>query len=261
VSESQIVKNEFYRAVLAELQSSGIPFLIGGGHALARYTGIKRDTKDLDLFVLREDCPRLLAHMAARGFTTDFTFPHWLGKILGEGLLVDVIFSSGNGLCEVDREWFSRSEPAELLGFEVRLIPAEEMIWSKGFIMERHRFDGADIAHLIHARADRLDWNRLVGRFGRHWPVLLAHMILFRFVYPSEAGDIPDGVLSELLERANQGARRPRERLCQGTFLSLLEYLTDVREWGYEDARSATGGPMTPEQVADYTRPFLNPPA
>jgi hypothetical protein len=32
--------------------------------------------------------------------------------------------------------------------------------------MERERFDGADVAHIILAYGDRLDWRRLLERFG-----------------------------------------------------------------------------------------------
>ena len=48
-----------------------------------------------------------------------------------------------------------------VLGVIVRLSPAEEMIWSKAFIMERERYDGADISHLIRACQGRLDWQRV----------------------------------------------------------------------------------------------------
>jgi len=48
----------------------------------------------------------------------------------------------------------------------VGLTPVEEMLWSKAFVMERHRYDGADIAHLIRARGEHFDWNRLLQRFG-----------------------------------------------------------------------------------------------
>ena len=34
------------------------------------------------------------------------------------------------------------------LGAEVLLCPVEEILWSKGYIQERERYDGADIAHL-----------------------------------------------------------------------------------------------------------------
>jgi hypothetical protein len=64
------------------------------------------------------------------------------------------------------------AEPAIVMGQPVRLCPAEETIWSKAFVMERERYDGADIAHLLRARAEMLDWRRLTRRFGRHWRVL-----------------------------------------------------------------------------------------
>src|SRR3954447_10270967 len=43
--------SEFYKKVLESLQTSNIEFLVGGAFAFVRYTGIDRDTKDLDLFV------------------------------------------------------------------------------------------------------------------------------------------------------------------------------------------------------------------
>src|SRR5437773_1068754 len=70
----------FYLAALHSLRRSGIDFLVGGAYALERYTGISRDTKDLDVFVRPEDCERVLAAFAESGFDTELTFPHWLGK-------------------------------------------------------------------------------------------------------------------------------------------------------------------------------------
>jgi hypothetical protein len=43
----------FYVHTLATLNASGVPYLVGGAYAFARYTGIERHTKDLDLFVRR----------------------------------------------------------------------------------------------------------------------------------------------------------------------------------------------------------------
>ena len=49
-----------------------------------------------------------------------------------------------------------------------RLVPAEEIIWTKAFIMERERYDGADVAHILRACADldlplTLNHNDLLG--------------------------------------------------------------------------------------------------
>ena len=48
------------------------------------------------------------------------------------------------------------AEIAELLGKTVQIIPTEEMIWSKAYEMERERYEGADVTHLLAANVDRL---------------------------------------------------------------------------------------------------------
>src|SRR4029453_17035615 len=80
---------------------------------------------------------------------------------------------------------------APILDDTVPLVPVEEMIWSKGFVQERERFDGADVAHLIRSRGTTLDWERLVRRFTPHPHVLLAHLIMFEFVYPDQKNVVP----------------------------------------------------------------------
>ena len=249
------VRGRRHRRALQLLTGLEIPFLVGGGHALRHYTGDVRGTKDLDVFVRRNDALALLEGLAAAGFETDLTFPHWLGKAEIEGDYIDVIYSSGNGLAEVDDEWFSHSNPATVLGVPVRLCPAEEMIWSKAFIMERERYDGADISHLIRACQGRLDWRRLVARFGNHWRVLLSHLTLFGFIYPGEVEAIPPDVMIGLCRLLEHDARRPPsdQRVCQGTLLSREQYLTDISRWGYADGRIIPRGQMTREEVAHWT--------
>src|SRR5262249_25130047 len=155
-------------------------------YALEYYTGIRRSVRDLDLFVRREHGRHLLDTLEAAGFATEVNFPHWLAKIHAGDDCIDVIWSSGNGVAHVDDGWFEPSVPTTVLGCRVRLSPPEEMIWSKAFVMERERYDGADIAHLIRACGARLDWQRLIARFGSNWLVLWSHLLLFRFIYPGE---------------------------------------------------------------------------
>lgn len=244
-----------HRQALELLRRLELPFLVGGGHALRHYTGDVRGTRDLDVFVRRNNALALLEGLAAAGFDTDLTFPHWLGKARFEGDCIDVIYSSGNGLAEVDDQWFSHSTPATVLGVPVPLCPPEEMIWSKAFIMERERYDGADISHLIRACQGRLDWSRLVARFGPHWRVLLSHLTLFGFIYPGEVGAVPHDVMIGLCRLLERDMRRPSSdrRICQGTLLSREQYLTDVSRWGYADGRIIPHGQMTPEEVAHWT--------
>jgi len=244
----------FYTGALDVLIGSGIPFLVGGAYALACYTGIARDTKDLDVFVHPRQAERVLEVFAAAGYRTELTFPHWLGKVHSGDEVVDVIYSSGNGFAEVDDAWFAHAVPGAVLGRPVRLSPAEEMIWSKAFIMERERYDGADIAHVLRARGRDLDWTRLVRRFGAHWRVLLGHLVLFGFVYPGERDCIPTSVIRELLRRLEVEMNRPapRGQVCAGTLLSRAQYLVDVERWGYEDVRRVNGI-MSDEAIATWT--------
>jgi hypothetical protein len=244
----------FYRDVLARLHQAGVPCLIGGAYALASYTGIVRHTKDIDLFTRPGDAPAVLKVLERAGYRTEMTFPHWLGKAFSGQDFVDVIFSSGNGLCPVDDACFANAPLAEVLGFPVRLAPAEEMIWQKAFLMERERFDGADVNHLLRARGAILDWQRLRRRFGPHWRVLLAHLTLFGFVYPAEQGLIPAWLLQELADRLKEDKPASEgPEVCWGPVLSREQYLTDISCWGYSDARLPPWGRMTPEQVAQWT--------
>lgn len=247
---------DFYRRVMTRLDEARIPFLVGGAYAFARYTGIVRHTKDFDIFVHPRDFDRTLDEMKKIGCKIKRPFPHWLGKGYCGQDFVDVIFSSGNAIARVDDLWFEHAIDEEVLGIPARLCPAEEMIWSKAFIMERERFDGADVAHILRARADELDWQRLLSRFGNHWPVLMSHVVLFGFIYPDEAERIPASVYKDLSGRfrnARDGAPGA-DRLCRGTLLSRSQYLVDVDHWGYRDARLEPDGPMTPEELEIWTQ-------
>lgn len=245
----------FYEEALNRLTEARVPFLVGGAYALEQYTGIARDTKDLDIFVRPEDCKRVLDLFAAAGHETELTFPHWLAKAKCGDDLLDIVFSSGNGFALVDDVWFERSVPATVFGIPVRLCPPEETIWSKAFIMERERYDGADVAHLLRATAPDLDWPRLIQRFGPHWRVLLAHLVLFGFIYPSERWRVPEWVMRELLGRAMKQLGDPpeTERICGGTLLSRAQYLVDVQCWGYLDARLTAPATMTDRDVEAWT--------
>ncbi len=245
----------FFGRALWALTESKIPFLVGGGYAFACYTGIERHTRDLDIFVRRRDCDRTLQVLSMAGCRTALTFPHWLAKAFCGEEFIDVIFSSGNGIAEVDDGWFEHALEGEILGQRVRLCPLEETIWSRAFVMERERYHGADVAHIIHTCKRQLDWRRLLRRFGPHWRVLLSHCILFGFIYPSKRSYIPDWVMHELAGRLQREMDGPpsEERTCQGPLLSRAEYLVDVEQWGYRDARRLPGGTMSAEEIARWT--------
>ena len=245
----------FYRAALDLLTRAGIPFLVGGAFAFIHQTGIDKSTKDLDIFVRPEDLQRVLEVCRRAGYQADLVFSHWLAKIHAPEGFMDVIFSSGNGIAVVDDGWLAHGRDAEMLGLPVKIAPVEETIWSKAFVMERERFDGADVTHILLAHAESLDWARLIERFGAHWRVLLCHLILFGFAYPSERARIPAWILDELTDRlrAETASQPPEERVCYGTTLSWSQYLGDVLSSEYRDGRIRPYGNMTAHEVARWT--------
>jgi len=246
----------FYRQSMECLGNAGVPFLVGGAYALACHAGILRHTKDLDLFLRRRDLDAALEALAATDCLAERTFPHWLAKARKGDDFVDLIYSSGNGIAVVDDDWFTHASDGDVLGAAVRLCPAEEMIWSKAFLLERERYDGADVAHLLYAMGRTLSWPRLLSRFGVHWPVLLSHVVLFGYIYPSERDRVPPVVTARLLEWAREDLGQPprAERVCRGSLVSRSQYLVDLRERGFADARLAPDVGMTVADVEHWTR-------
>jgi hypothetical protein len=242
------------RQAMDVLKRADVPFLVGGAFAFLHQAGIDRSTKDLDIFVRPRDVHRLLDACAAAGYQAELV-SHWLAKIRSPDGFIDVIFSSGNGIAVVDDQWFEHATEENVLGVTVLVAPAEESLWSKAFVMERERFDGADVAHIILAYGERLDWDRLLERFGPHWRVLLAHLVLFGFIYPSVRSRVPVRVMEDLLGRLNSELHSPdsEEPVCNGTLLSWSQYLGDVLGGHFRDGRIRPYGNMSPEEVARWT--------
>ena len=245
----------FYCHTLRAFENAQLDVLVGGAYAFARYTRIARHTKDLDVFVKAADFTRTLRALEKAGYRTEIPFPHWLGKAHCGEYFVDVIYSSGNGIARVDDEWFQHAVADHVFDLPVRLCPVEEMIWSKALVQERERFDGADVAHLLLACAEQVDWQRLLRRFGSNWRVLLSHLVLFGFIYPSESQRVPGWVMQDLLRRLEASSSAPpvQQRVCRGTLLSRQQYLNDVENGAFCDARGLADNPMTDPEIENWT--------
>ena len=233
-------EREKYKRVLDTLNRSGIPYVVSGAYAIYEHTGIYRETKDLDLFLDPSHIVEAVVALREEGFVSRLEQPHWLAKaMLGEHF-VDLIFGMGNGLALIDEEWYRHSKPAILAARQVRVAPVEELIWHRLFISERHRQDMADILHLILCQGQRIDWDRLVRKTGEHWPLLLAQLQLFSYVYPEARSQVPPEVTEALLQRAREDARRDRsgELLTRGPLISRFSFAIDVNEWGMMDVRA-----------------------
>jgi hypothetical protein len=233
-------KRELYKRVLMALNAAGVPYVVAGAYAIYEHTGIYRQTKDLDLFVEPEQVIAAMRVLRPLGLVARLEQPHWLAKAIDGRSFVDIIYGMGNGLALIDHEWYVHSRPAILAATPVRVAPPEELIWHRLFISERHRQDMADIVHLIATVGALMDWSRLVARCGEHWPLLLAQLQMYRYVYPELRDGVPAWVMDEMLTRARAEEERPRtdERVTRGTLISRFSFTIDVHEWGFRDLRA-----------------------
>lgn len=232
-------EKEAFKRALEALNEAGIRYVVGGAFAMHQYTGIWRYTKDIDLFLLPEDVRRALNVLQSLGYHTRIEAENWLAKAFKRDYMIDLIFGEGNWLHKVDEEWMRRGKPGCVLGVPTLIAPIEEMIWSKAYVAERTRFDGADICHLIQVSEGKIDWQHLLDRFDGHWELLFSYLNLFRFIYPSHTDYIPSWVMKELIRKLQQDLKRPplEEKVCRGTLVDRLSYIHDIEEKGYHDPR------------------------
>jgi hypothetical protein len=230
-------EREIYRRALEAVNGSGAPYVVAGAYAIYEHTGIYRKTKDLDLFFEPSAIVPAAAALRAAGFVTRLEDPHWLAKATIGDYFVDLIFGMGNGVARIDEGWITHGRPGILAATPVRIAPAEELIWHRLFISERLRHDMSDVVHLILCLGDTLDWERLLSRTGEHWPLLLAQLLMFNYVYPGYRANVPQWVQERLLERArsrnDQGPSDPH--FTRGPLISRFSFMIDVKEWGFVD--------------------------
>jgi len=235
-------ERDVYRRALEALNGASIPFVVAGAYAIYEHTGIYRQTKDLDLFVEPAVVISAARALHDAGFVLRLEELHWLAKgFMGEKF-VDLIYGMGNGVAFVDDDWFTHSRSGVLAAQPVHIAPAEELIWHRLFINERHRHDMSDILHLLLCEGDTLDWKRLLSRVGEHWPLLLAQLQIFSYVYPGYRSNVPGWVAEQLTERARADSGRDEEDadVTRGTLISRFSFAIDVREWGFVDPRGET---------------------
>jgi hypothetical protein len=232
-------ERDVYRRALEALNERAIPFVVAGAYAIYEHTGIYRQTKDLDLFVEPSIVVPAARALHEAGFVMRLEDLHWLAKGFIGDRFVDLIYGMGNSVALIDAEWIAHSRPGVLAAQPVRIAPAEELIWHRLFINERHRHDMSDIVHLLLCVGDVLDWERLMARVGPHWPLLLAQLQMFSYVYPGYRSQIPAWVTEQLLERARADIARDEEDadVTRGTMISRFSFAIDVREWGFADPR------------------------
>ncbi len=229
-------QEQMFVEAMETLNAANVPYAVSGAFALHEHTGIWRSTKDLDLFLPSREVPKALKALEQKGYTGEVTDPVWLAKAWRDDYFVDLITGMSNAVLRVDDSWMKRSIPATVLGVPTCVLAAEELIASKIFVTRRERFDGADVAHLIYAMRDVLDWRRIFDLVNDHWEMLLWSLIFYRYVYPRHANEVPRSVWHQLLERFERDLMDPKlDAPFRGSLIDENMFAIDVQEWGHEN--------------------------
>ena len=184
-----------YRDAIKATRKTGARFLLGGAFGLAGYTGRWRNTKDLDFFVLPSDKDKIIDALTKIEFEDYYaTLAYdrgWIYRAVRNDTIVDVIWQTPNRRTVVDEEWFKRGRPVVLRDEKLVVIPAEELLAIKLYVLQRDRCDWPDLINLVHCTYNTLDWDHVLFRLGSDQPLLAGLLQVFNWVSPAEAKMIP----------------------------------------------------------------------
>jgi hypothetical protein len=185
-----------YRRALAAVRQTGVAFALGGGLAVAFYTGHWRSSRDLDLYVLQQDAPVASAALLGAGLQDYFSLrPYhrgWIFRAAEGEAIVDVIWALANGAGWVERRWLIAGARARIDDVELPLLAPEEILWSKIHVLQRDRCDWPDLLNLLYTTGPQLDWSRLLHLLAGDERLLASLLLLFTWLAPARAHRFPN---------------------------------------------------------------------
>jgi hypothetical protein len=223
---------EIYLLAIQALRAAEVKFILGGGFSMATFTGRWRNTKDIDLYICSEDREKAIEALSRAGFKDYFDLlPYnrkWIYRSVRSGLIVDIIWAMANQRAQVDELWFQRAETVLIRGETLGVVPVEEFIWCKLYILQRDHCDWTDIMNVLFAASTRVDWDHLLWRLEDDWPLLKGLLYVYGWVCPKRARLLPERLRRRLNLEKPEIPRRPkldRIRLLdsRGWFAALLE--------------------------------------
>lgn len=177
-------------------------FMLAGAFSLATYTGRWRNTKDLDFYVLPDDRQLFIDALTRAGFTDYYEklpyVRHWIYRAWKDDCIVDIIWAMANQRAQVDEQWFEGAPQVTVHDHVLDVVPAEELLWCKLYVLQKDRCDWGDVINLIHALDGRMDWEHLMARLDEDLPLLIGLLNVYCWLCPGSDLHLPPPMRSLL---------------------------------------------------------------
>lgn len=212
-----------YAEVFSEARKRNLSFAIGGGLAFSAYTECLRNTKDMDLFILEEESEEFIQITRDLHFDEYLKVPYdptWSYRSFRSGYILDFLWRILNNRSSVSETWIAGGWELNVRGVPVRLLPVEELIWSKLYITRSDRNDWPDILNLVYARGVEMEWERLLENLEEDRLLLGGVMSVFRWLCPGKAAEFPEFIWEPMgllpVDDKSVDVDRKRVALLQG---------------------------------------------
>jgi Nucleotidyl transferase of unknown function (DUF2204) len=191
-----------YHEVISRASAKRLRLVLGGGFAISTYTGHWRNTKDLDLYVLPAERDALIQVTSDVGLHDMYErSPYdrrWIYRSACGDTIVDIIWAMANLRSQVDEGWLRDGGEFNIRGERLGVVPPEEMVWNKLYVMQHDRCDWTDVLNLLYSVGADLDWEYLIKRMGDDTPLLAAALSVYRWMCPGRSRAIPGAVWERL---------------------------------------------------------------
>jgi predicted nucleotidyltransferase len=188
-----------YMETLETLDGAGVPYVVGGGIAVAAY-GRKRATKDIDLYLKREDSKRALGALERAGFeVAPMEDVRWLSKAYKGGVPIDFILENIGGIATTD-DTLERGRYMHVSGCRIFVMSPEDLVFRKMLAMRCKRDDWYDCIAVLSNTYAEFDWDYFL-KLAEGFTERALSFVLFVKTEWDHVIPVPPRVVSTLLSR------------------------------------------------------------
>jgi len=198
------VRNDFtvYKETVDKLEKAGVPYLLGGGIAVAAY-GRKRATKDIDLYLKPTDTARALEALGKAGFEVNpMKDVKWLAKAYKDGVTVDFILENIGGILMTD-DTLGRGRYMQGYGSRMFVMSPEDLVFRKMLAMRCMRDDWYDCVAVLSNTYQEFDWDYFLKLVEGFTERALSFVLFLRTDW-DHVIPVPQRVVSALLSRMKE---------------------------------------------------------